>query len=218
MNVLIVHAHENSNSFSSALAHTAKERFESKGHTVSFTDLYQKGFNPVAGKHDFKNTSDTSYYKYALEQFNANTTNSFAADLQEEMKLLEQADVLILNFPLWWFGMPAILKGWVDRVLAYGFAYGGDYGLYQDGKFKGKKAFLSITTGSPASYYTKEGMHGRALEDILKNINEGVLGLIGFEVLPPFIGFSVSRIANEERKEILHNYLMFIDQHFKKTF
>jgi len=214
MNILIVHAHENPDSFSSALAQTAKVHFQAQGHSVSISDLYQKKFNPVAGKHDFKNTSDATYYKYAMEQLNAHNSNSFAQDLKEEMQLLEKADVLIFNFPLWWFGMPAILKGWVDRVLAYGFAYGGDYGLYKDGRFKGRKAFLCITTGSPSSFYTKDGAHGRSLENILKNINEGVLGLVGFDVIPPFIGYSVSRISIEDREKIIKEYCAFLQQNF----
>lgn len=212
MNVLIIHAHENIESFSSALAETAKNYFTEKGHSVTISDLYSKGFNPVAGKHDFKEPSNAEHYKYALEQFKANSSNSFADDVKQEMEALVNADVLILNFPLWWFDMPAILKGWVDRVLAYGFAYGGEYGLYADGRFKGKKAFLSITTGSPASFYTADGAHGRSLENILRNINEGILGLVGYEVLTPFIGYCVSRIPEEERKEILDNYHIYLSK------
>ena len=45
-------------------------------------------------------------------------------DAKTEIEKLLWADTLILQFPLWWFSMPAILKGWVDRVFAYGFAYG----------------------------------------------------------------------------------------------
>lgn len=212
MNVLIVHAHENSDSFSSALARTARKHFEQNGHNVAISNLYEKRFNPVGGKHDFKNVSSSEYYKYALEQIHAVNQNSFSEDVNIEMNLLVAADVLILNFPLWWFGMPAILKGWVDRVLAYGFAYGGTYGLYKEGRFKGKKALLSVTTGSPASFYTEQGAHGRSLEDILRNINEGIIGLVGYEILPPFIGYSVSRISTEERQKIIQDYVVFLEE------
>ncbi|WP_350284603.1 NAD(P)H-dependent oxidoreductase [uncultured Croceitalea sp.] len=214
MNILIVHAHENKDSFSSTLAQTAKGFFEQKGHKVTISDLYRKGFNPVGGKHDFKNLSGNAYYKYALEQNYATQENSFAEDVAKEMRLLEKADALILNFPLWWFGLPAILKGWVDRVLAYGFAYGGEYGIYKDGRFKEKKAFLSITTGSPASFYNAEGVHGRSLDNILKNINEGIVGLVGFEVLRPFVAYAVSRISEKERKLILKKYTAFLEENF----
>ncbi len=214
MNVLIVHAHENPDSFSSALMGNAQKYFQERSDTVTISDLYAKGFNPVAGKHDFKNPSGNTYYKYALEQLHAHKQDLFQDDVKLEMQALEKADVLILNFPLWWFGMPAILKGWVDRILAYGFAYGGDYGFYTEGKYKGKRAFLTVTTGSPASFYTKDGAHGRALDQILRNVNEGILGLIGFQVLPAFVAYSVSHITNQARQEILIDHTHFLNRNF----
>ncbi|WP_298477734.1 NAD(P)H-dependent oxidoreductase [uncultured Maribacter sp.] len=215
MNILIVHAHENADSFCSALANIAKSTFEKEGNKVTISDLYKKNFNPVGGKHDFKKISDASYYKYASEQIHAQQNNLFSDDLREEMELLSKADVLIFNFPLWWFSMPAILKGWVDRVLAYGYAYGGDYGFYDKGRFSGKKAFLCVTTGSPANFYTETGSHGRTLAAILKNIHQGILGLIGFEVLPDFVAYGVSRITDVERKTILENYMTYIQKNFQ---
>ncbi len=215
MNVLIVHAHENPDSFSSAMKTTALTYFKGKGHQVTVSDLYQKNFNPVAGKHDFKKTSDNSYYKYALEQLHAHNAHTFQEDIKEEMVALDKADVLILNFPFWWFGMPAILKGWVDRVLAYGFAYGGTYGFYADGKYNTKHAFLSISTGSPSSFYTKDGAHGRSLENILRNINEGILGLVGYQVHPSFIAYAVSHVSHEVREDMLASYTRFLASKFE---
>ncbi|RKR15216.1 NAD(P)H dehydrogenase (quinone) [Maribacter vaceletii] len=210
MNILIIHAHENPDSFCSALANTATSTFEREGHTVTISDLYKKDFNPIGGKHDFKKTSDASYYKYASEQIHAHQNNLFSDEIREEMELLIKADVLIFNFPLWWFGMPAILKGWVDRVLAYGFAYGGEYGFYKEGRFKNKKALLSITTGSPADFYSKNGAHKRTITDILKNIHQGIFNLIGFDVLPDFVAYGASRISDEDRKKILEDYASYI--------
>ncbi|WP_298487478.1 NAD(P)H-dependent oxidoreductase [uncultured Maribacter sp.] len=210
MNILIVHAHENADSFCSALVNIAKSTFEKAGHTVTVSDLYKKNFNPVGGKHDFKKTSEAPYYKYASEQIYAQQNNLFSEELKQEMELLSKADVLIFNFPLWWFGMPAILKGWVDRVLAYGFAYGGDYGFYKEGRFKNKKALLCITTGSPADFYSKNGAHERTISDILKNIHQGIFNLIGFDILPDFVAFGASRISEEDRKDILKEYELHI--------
>jgi len=213
MNILIVHAHENPHSFCAALANLAKSTFEIKGHTVNVSDLYLKGFNPVGGQHDFKTLSGAAHYKYAAEQINAQNKQLFSADLQVEMDLVAAADILIFNFPMWWFDMPAILKGWVDRVLAYGFAYGGEYGMGPNGRFKGKKAFLTITTGSLANFYTLEGVHRRTMDDILRNINEGILGLVGYQVQSPFIAYGVSRISNQERADILKNYQDYLKEY-----
>ncbi len=216
MNILIVHAHENINSFSSALANIAAKHFTNSGHEVNISDLYQKNFNPVASKHDFNQTTDSKHYKYAIEQLNAVKSNGFTNSVKDEMNALEHADVLIFNFPLWWFGMPAILKGWVDRILAYGFAYGDTHGFYANGRFKGKKAFLCVTTGSPETFYTKEGAHGRSLENILQNINEGILELVGFDVLQPFIAYAVSHISEEDRIDILKKYITYLSSNFNK--
>jgi len=215
MNVLIVHAHENPASFCSALANTAKKHLMAQEHSVVITDLYKKQFNPVGGKHDFTQLSNAPYYKYALEQMHANKNGSFVPQLLEERNQLEVADVLIFNFPLWWFGLPAILKGWVDRVLSYGFAYGGEYGVYKQARFQGKQAFLCLTTGSPVSFYTEEGIHGRSLEAILKNIHQGILEIVGYEVLPPFVGYGVSRITDDERATILKQYHQHLEAYLK---
>ncbi len=214
MNIFIVHAHEHQGSFCSSLANVAKTYFETNRHNVIISDLYQKKFNPIGGKHDFKELSDASYYKYANEQLYAHQNNKFSSEIENEMKQLEIADVLIFNFPLWWFGMPAILKGWVDRVLAYGFAYGGQYGMGPNGRFAGKKAFLNVTTGSPESLYQENNGHHRTIDDILLNINKGILELVGFEVLPSHVSFGVSRISQEEREKMLNKYEVYLNTYF----
>ncbi len=214
MNVLIIHAHENPDSFCSTLGETTKTFFENQGHHVTYSDLYAKDFDPVGGKRDFKTISEADHYKYAFEQITAYNNKTYKENLLTEMKALEEADLLVFNFPLWWFSMPAILKGWVDKVISYGFAYGGEYGIYKEGRFKGKKAFLSITTGSPEIYYTKEGVHGRALNDILRNINGGILELIGFDVVSPFIAYAVSRITHGERNKIVVDFKSYLKNHF----
>lgn len=210
MKVLIVHAHENLDSFCSSLCKQTKSSFESKGYQVTVSDLYAQGFNPVAGKHDFKHDTSKGYYKYAFQQFHAVKENTFADDLKSEMDKLLAADILNFNFPLWWFGVPAILKGWIDRVLAYGFAYGGDYGMGKDGRFKGKKAFVTVTTGSPAEAYQASGRNKRTINEILTNIHEGVFELVGYEVLKPFVGYGVSRIGEEERNTVIEDYKAYL--------
>lgn len=215
MKVLIIHAHENPKSFCSALLDKAVDFFSIKGYDVVVSDLYKKQFNPIGGKHDFKQLSEAQHYKYASEQLHANNTDGFSADLNVEMQNLMDVDILIFNFPLWWFGMPAILKGWVDRVLSYGFAYGGSYGMGKDGgRFKGKKAFLNITTGSPQALYQKDSGHHRTIDDILLNINKGILELVGFEVLPANVLFGVSRATHEEREKMIASYQDYLNIYF----
>jgi len=214
MKILIVHAHENPNSFCSSLAQQTQNIFQELGHEVAFSDLYQMSFNPVGGKDDFIALSDNDYYKYASEQLHSSASGGFEKTLSAEMTKLIEADVLNFNFPLWWFGMPAILKGWVDRVMAYGVAYGGEFGFKEQGRFKDRTAFLTVSTGSPQNFYTKEGAHQRSIADILRNIDQGIFKLVGYNTLDPFVGFAVSRISHEERVQILENYTDYLKRNF----
>ena len=106
---------------------------------------------------------------------------------------------------MWWFGLPAILKGWVDRVFAMGTVYGGNKGWYDKGIFKGKKAFIALATGGPETSYSESGLQGD-INMVLYPINHGILYFTGFTVLQPFIAYSVSRIGDEKRKEYLAKF------------
>jgi NAD(P)H dehydrogenase (quinone) len=201
MNALIVYAHEEPKSFNGALRDTAAHVLKQAGHTVEVSDLFAMKFNPVGGKHDFTKLNDPSFFKYGVEQGAATEAKTFAADVAKEQEKLFRADFLLLQFPLWWFGLPAILKGWVDRVLAAGLTY--SFGTwYSNGVFKGKRAMLSLTTGGPPSIYSPRGLNGD-LNMILFPINHGVLRFVGFDVLPPFVAWAAARSTLEQRQEYL---------------
>ncbi|MCX4198795.1 NAD(P)H-dependent oxidoreductase, partial [Methylobacterium organophilum] len=110
----------------------------------------------------------------------------------EQAKLL-WADQLILLFPLWWFGLPAILKGWIDRVYAHGFAYGvGEHSdrrwgdRYGEGRLAGRRAMLIVTAGGWEEHYSARGING-PIDDLLFPIQHGILHYPGYAVLPPFV-------------------------------
>jgi len=111
---------------------------------------------------------------------------------------------MIWQFPLWWFGLPGILKGWVDRVFAMGRTYGGDK-LYANGVFRDKKALLSLTTGGPAPAYVKGGFQGD-IDAILRPIQRGMLQFVGFDVLAPQIIYGPVRMDDAQRKDFLAAY------------
>ncbi|GAL09356.1 NAD(P)H oxidoreductase YRKL [Vibrio astriarenae] len=119
---------------------------------------------------------------------------------------------MIFQFPLWWFGMPAAMKGWVDRVFAMGRVYGGGR-FYDDGIFKGKKAMLSVTMGGGEDLYIKGGWNGD-LNGILRPIHRGMLEFTGFSVLEPFTVFGPARMSEEERAQELMRYSMRLDSIF----
>ena len=204
MNALIVYAHHEPKSFNGALKDLAINTLKEQGHSVQVSDLYAMNFNPVATKRDFLNLENPEFMKYQMEQLAAFQHGSFTKDIKEEIEKVKWADFILFQFPLWWFSVPAILKGWFDRVFAMGFIYGPGVGVYSTGGLKGKKAMLSVTTGGPESIYTPIGRNGD-IHQILFPINHGVLFFSGMEVLPPFLAYSVAR-NEEERKRGLEEF------------
>lgn len=208
--ILIVHAHPEQHSFCSSLKNTAKKYFLDKGFLVKESDLYQMNFNPVGNKHDFKTIENPDFFKYQMEQVNAFNKDFFIDELKQEMEKLEWCDILIFNFPIWWFGLPAILKGWVDRVFAMGFVYGNGKGVYENGIFKDKTAFLTLTTGGPDISYN--GGKNGSLETILFPIQHGMFYFTGMTVLPAFISFGPARKSNDELKTEITRYEKYLGE------
>ncbi|HEX4870310.1 MAG TPA: NAD(P)H-dependent oxidoreductase, partial [Moraxellaceae bacterium] len=120
MNVLIVHAHPEPRSFTASMLHTAVADLTAAGHQVEVSDLYAMDWNPVASADDFGSRKNPDYLVYALEQRHAYEAGTIAPDIAAELEKLKRADLLILNFPVYWFSVPAMLKGWIDRVLISG--------------------------------------------------------------------------------------------------
>lgn len=204
VNVFIVHAHPEPKSFNGALTDLARRTLQGAGHAVEVSDLYAMKFDPVSDRRNFTTTKDADYFKQQIEEMHATQSGGFASDIAAEMQKLAWCDAMILQFPLWWFSVPAILKGWVDRVFAMGRIYGGGK-WYDNGVFAGKRAMLSLTTGGPDSIYAETGLNGN-IHEILFPINHGILRFTGFDVLPPFIAWAPVRASDERRREYLEAY------------
>ncbi len=201
MNVFIVHAHPEPKSFNGALLKVAADTLDAAGHAVVISDLYAMGFQPVSDRRNFTTVSDPDYFKPQAEESYATDHDGFAADVEAEIRKLEACDLLMFQFPLWWFGLPAILKGWVDRVFAMGRVYGRGH-AYETGRFRGKRAVLSLTTGGAAPIYAADGYNGD-ISVILKPIHRGMLNFVGFDVLRPQLSFGPARATDEEREAML---------------
>ncbi|MEZ0167761.1 NAD(P)H-dependent oxidoreductase [Microvirga sp. TS319] len=204
MHALIVYAHPEPTSFTGALKDRAVEALIRSGHTVKVSDLHAECFNPVAGRHDFTSVADPERFHYQSEQEHAARCGTFAPDIKREQERVSDADVLILQFPLWWGSTPAILKGWIDRVLAYGFAYV-DGRRFGTGLFTGRRALFSVTTGGTPQRFTKEGVYGE-IETVLYPVERLLLQYMGFEVLPPFVAYAAPRVGDAERQAYLDNW------------
>jgi len=219
MNVLIVHAHHEPQSFNAAMKDLAVATLTAAGHDVVVSDLYAMGFNPVAGPADFGQRANPDYLVYALEQRNAVATDSFAPDIAAELDKLRRADFILLNFPIYWFGMPAILKGWIDRVFVSGLCYGGRR-IYNRGGLAGKRAMLAFSLGGRKHMFGPGAIHGE-LETLLRPIEQGMLAYVGLTVLPHFAAFHVPYIGDEARGACLEGYrrhLLGLDGHAPRVF
>src|SRR5581483_8290987 len=204
MKVLVVLAHPEPLSFNGAMFRTAVETLTMEGHEVETSDLYQMDFDPVSGRHNFTTVKDSNYFKQQMEEMYATESDGFADDVETEIEKIEWCDLMIWQLPLWWFGLPGILKGWVDRVFAMGRTYGGQR-IYANGAFKGKRAMLALTTGGPGAAYVKGGFNGD-INAILRPVHRGMLQFTGFEVLAPQIAYGPVRLEQGERAELLAAY------------
>lgn len=204
MNVLIVHAHPEPKSFTAALRDQAVETLQAQGHRVQVSDLYAMNWNPVARAEDFGVRENPEYLVYALEQRRNCKEQTLAGDIRQELDKLLWADLLILNFPIYWFSTPAILKGWIDRVLVSGVCYGGKR-FYDQGGLRGKKALVTVTLGGREHMFGEGAIHG-PLQDMLRPLLQGTLAYIGLEVLTPFVGWHVPYISAEARQDFLLGY------------
>lgn len=114
MNVLIVFAHPDPRSLNAALRDAAIAELEAQGHTVQVSDLYAMNWKTTVDRADFPSLGEGERLKVAAASGAAFAADALTDDVKAEQEKLLWADALILQFPLWWFTMPAILKGWVE--------------------------------------------------------------------------------------------------------
>ncbi|WP_025860956.1 NAD(P)H-dependent oxidoreductase [Acetobacter papayae] len=200
MNVLIVFAHPERRSLNGALLDVATAELQAQGHEVKVSDLYAMHWKATVDQADFPDLPADERLKVASASSREFAEGGLTEDVKGEQAKLLWADTVILQFPLWWFTMPAILKGWVDRVYAYGFAYGvGEHSdrrwgdRYGEGTMAGKRAMLVVTAGGWPEHYSARGING-PIDDLLFPINHGILFYPGFTVLPSFVAYQVDRL------------------------
>jgi putative NADPH-quinone reductase len=108
MRILMIYCHPRPDSFSAALRDAAADALTASGHSVELRDLYAEGFDPVLSAHQRGAYYDETESTHGLE---------------DHIASLRRAEGLVLVYPTWWFGMPAMLKGWFDRVWLPGVAF-----------------------------------------------------------------------------------------------
>jgi len=206
--IFIVVAHAEPESFSHAMVAVMKSRFESMGCEVKISDLHAMKWDGVNDRRNFLSVKDEKRWSQQAEEIEAVVKGSFNPEIKAEMDKIEWCDVMILQFPIHWFSLPALLKSWVDKVFAFGFAYASGK-WYNRGMFRSKKAMLSLTTGAPDFYYKFDSIQG-CINEILFPINHGILYFCGFQVCESFVTFCPVMSADYRTSELarLERYIL----------
>ncbi|MEV7128086.1 NAD(P)H-dependent oxidoreductase [Streptomyces sp. NPDC093260] len=197
---LIVHAHPEPHSFSTAQMTAAARTLSDAGYRVEVVDLYAEGWAPVLGRDEFAPVDGP--FKPQAEQMRAVADGTLDATVRAHLDRLLAADLLVLSFPLWWFSLPAVLKGWIDRVFVMGGVFGGRHGLFEEAALAGRRAMLLVTTGGSRESFQPGGMLG-AMDDFLFHIHRGMLEFVGFRVLDPVITYGPAHLTEQQRAAAL---------------
>lgn len=187
----IVLAHPEKKSFNAHLSNISRKVLGVTGWRTTLSDLYAMDFDPREGPKHYDSRKDTNFFHTQTEQrYNADN-ETLPPEVEAEIQCLLECGLLVVHFPLWWFGMPAILKGWMDRIFVYGRMYRSNM-RYDRGICSGKKVILCVTTGASkesCSYNGREGDTQLHLWPILFPFK-----YIGFDVLQPEVFHGVGGV------------------------
>lgn len=182
-NTLIIFGHPDPDSFNGTILKAIENKLTEKQYQFISKNLYQLNFNPILNLDDLTRMQDSTV----------------ASDIAIEQEDIKWAKNIILIYPIWWSGQPAIVKGWIDRVFSPGFAYA----FQEDGTVKGllsdKTVMVFTTTRSGEDNMEESGM-AAAIEKI---IMEGVLGFCGVETMLYKNLYGVSIVTEDERNKML---------------
>jgi NAD(P)H dehydrogenase (quinone) len=185
--ILVVAAHPEPRSLNASLTAFAVDHLRAAGHQVRLSDLYAMKWKATVDADDFPGHAPDRRLHVMDVSEEATLAGRLSPDIAAEQDKLRWADAVILQFPMWWFSAPAILKGWIDRVFTSGFAYGPGvappYG--EDAPLSGRRALLSVTYGARERSFSADGIHGR-LQDVLHPLQHGLLRFTGMAPLEPF--------------------------------
>lgn len=203
----IVLAHPEPDSFNGAWFRASVEASQVNGDTVSTSDLVGQGFDPVERRDHFAGgvgVSPAGPFDPLKFQESAAASGAIPGDVAAEIDKIRQADRLILHFPMWWFGPPAILKGWFDRCLMHG-ALHTSQDRFDRGMCQGKKALFCVTTGASSAEASSAGKEGDAR--LLLWPLAYALRYLGFTVLQPLFVHGVHGYHKDEAKTRMESRL-----------
>ncbi|MWB95085.1 flavodoxin family protein [Flavobacterium sp. GA093] len=191
MKNLIIYAHPNSASLNHFFKQTVLESLEESGQEVVVRDLYQINFNPVL----------------SLNDMNGQRIGQVADEVKNEQDFISWADRIVFVYPIWWTGMPAIMKGYIDRVFSYGFAYRYDQGI-QKGLLTGKQTIIINSHGKSNAEYEAMGMD----KALMLTSDTGIFTYCGLEIKEHFYFDKADRATDESIFEWAHQLKVLFDK------
>ncbi len=204
MNVLIILAHPERRSFNAKLAETTQQIWAEKGHDVNLIDLYHEDFDPREASWHYNQRQNTDRFDVMQEQRHSWDVKSLPEEINRHIGLLLNADIVVFHFPFWWCGVPAILKGWMDRVFVYGGLYRSGK-RYENGILQGKNALLVSTGAASARLCLPDGREGDTRLMLWPFMYS--LHYVGFNVLEPYLIHGVRGGLAGKEADVLKNDL-----------
>lgn len=191
MKYLIIYTHPNPKSFNNAILEAISDELKKEKKDFKIRDLYKIGFNPALSTKDLLAIQNGAVPK----------------DIKKEQNYIGSADALIFIFPIWWSAMPAMLKGYIDRVFSLKFAYD----ITEDevvGLLQGKKVFIVCTTGASKEDYEKMG----AFKMMKMSMDMAIFQFSGMEVLEHKYLSSVPYVSQQDRKKMLKELRLLVKE------
>ena len=173
MRHLIIYAHPSTDSLNHLFKTRIEQHLLKNKHEVLVRDLYKLDFDPVLTETE--------------------RGGKLSSDILEEQRCLTWAEEITFIYPIWWTGMPAILKGYIDRIFSYGYAYRYNRKGEQEGLLRGKTAYIVNTQGKSKQEYARIGMD----KALLLTSDKGIYQYCGLHVKRHFF-FAQSNQATQE--------------------
>lgn len=198
MKHLIIFAHPNGqSSFNQSILEQIINTSKKLSTDIQIRDLYRMNFDPVI----------------SWEELQGANQGIIPEEIQYEHSLVREADLITLVYPLWWMGFPAILKGYLDRVLSHGFAYKTEDGQ-SVGLLQGKKMQQFITIGSNVEKYQKLGID-KSLQDCLV---DGLFNFCGIKNIQHKFFGDIHTIDDKARQKMLEEVESITSQNLTELF
>lgn len=201
--ILWISAHPEQASLNGSLRRDGIAALEAQGHEVIQSDLYEMDWDPVVRRDNLDRRGISGRMNVTRHGREAQLDKALPGDVASEQAKLRWADAIVVQFPLWWYGMPAILKGWFDRVFISGFAFGKDPTTgkrmrFEQGPFRGTRALAVITLGDREAAIGPRGKSGE-LTELMFGLLHGTFAYTGMDALRPWALPSADFTSDDDR-------------------